>query len=209
MRPGDTEQFFRSTRGRIVLLLMGTTRTVSELADELEVSDNAVRAHLVAMERDGVVRQSGERRSGGRPAHLYEVTPAADDLFPKAYDEGLVRLLERLAERLEGTELHELLAAAGRDAVAGPGSGDPWDRIEAAVEALEARGGVVEADLEDGVATVRSACCVLSGVVGERPAACHLVRGMVEAALGAEAEVCCQLGARPTCRFRARVAGEE
>ena len=32
-------------------------------------------------ERDGLVRQSGERRSGGKPAYVYELTPQARQLF--------------------------------------------------------------------------------------------------------------------------------
>ena len=42
------KRFFESTRGRIVTLLRGTTETVNELAQQLELSDNAVRAHLLS-----------------------------------------------------------------------------------------------------------------------------------------------------------------
>lgn len=37
------QRFFETTRGRIVTLLRGTTKTVNELAEELELTDNAVR----------------------------------------------------------------------------------------------------------------------------------------------------------------------
>ena len=40
------ERFFSSTRGRVVSLLRGGSRTVDELAGELELTDNAIRAHL-------------------------------------------------------------------------------------------------------------------------------------------------------------------
>jgi predicted ArsR family transcriptional regulator len=51
------ERFFDSTRGQIVMMLRGATRTVDELAKELELTDNAVRAHLTTLERDGLVKQ--------------------------------------------------------------------------------------------------------------------------------------------------------
>ena len=40
----------------------GTTKTVNELAEELELTDNAVRAHLLSLERDGLIKQSGIQR---------------------------------------------------------------------------------------------------------------------------------------------------
>jgi predicted ArsR family transcriptional regulator len=55
-------RFFSSTRGRIVALLRAATRTVDELADALGLTDNAVRAHLVTLERDGLVEPSGQPR---------------------------------------------------------------------------------------------------------------------------------------------------
>ena len=53
------ERFFDSTRGRVVNLLRGKSGTVIELAEALGLTDNAVRAHLLSLERDGLVRQSG------------------------------------------------------------------------------------------------------------------------------------------------------
>jgi predicted ArsR family transcriptional regulator len=47
--------FFESTRGRVVTLLRRSGRTVEELARELGLTDNGVRAHLATLERDGVV----------------------------------------------------------------------------------------------------------------------------------------------------------
>ena len=47
--------------------------TVDELARELDLTNNGVRAHLATLERDGIVRQSGVVRresGGGKPAYL-------------------------------------------------------------------------------------------------------------------------------------------
>ena len=48
------QRFFESTRGQIVSLLHGSNKTVNELADALGLSDNAVRAHLLTLERDNL-----------------------------------------------------------------------------------------------------------------------------------------------------------
>src|ERR1043166_3503397 len=95
-------RFFESTRGRIVELLRRLARTVDELAAELGVTDNAVRLHLGALERDGVVRSRGGRREGavGKPATIYEIDPAADPIFSNAYLPFLSTLLASLGDRL-------------------------------------------------------------------------------------------------------------
>src|SRR5215218_809431 len=93
------KRFFDSTRGRIVALLRGTTKTVNELAEELELTDNAVRAHLLSLERDCLVMQSGLQRGVRKPHFAYELTPEAEKIFPKAYDAIVNSLIAVLKER--------------------------------------------------------------------------------------------------------------
>ena len=71
--PQWNKRFLASTRGRIIALLRPSSRTVNELAEALELTDNAVRAHLTALERDGLVRQSGIDQQPGDPCHPFQV----------------------------------------------------------------------------------------------------------------------------------------
>src|SRR5215208_7781671 len=116
------QRFFRSTRGRIVTLLRRSGRTVEGLARELGLTDNGVRANLATLERDGVVRQRGSVRrgsGGGKPAFVYELTPEAEELFPKAYEPVLRELLDALAQRLGSEESEALLRSVGRSMAEG------------------------------------------------------------------------------------------
>lgn len=45
--------FFESTRGKIVTLLRRSGCTVEDLARELGLTDNGVRAHLATLESEG------------------------------------------------------------------------------------------------------------------------------------------------------------
>ncbi|HZA91639.1 MAG TPA: winged helix-turn-helix domain-containing protein, partial [Gemmatimonadales bacterium] len=74
------QRFFASTRGRVVTLLRDGHTTVEDLARALNLTDNAVRTHLSALERDGLVVQSGLRRGVGKPAYTYVLTPDAERL---------------------------------------------------------------------------------------------------------------------------------
>ena len=69
-----------ATRGRLLALLREGAWTVDDLAARLELTDNAVRFHLAALEREGGVAKVGvQRRPGaGKPA----VTPPAEKGSP-------------------------------------------------------------------------------------------------------------------------------
>ena len=107
-------RFFESTRGQIVTLLRSSACTVDELAEKLNLTDNAVRAHLATLERDGLVRQSGLRRGLRKPHFTYVLTDAADRVFPKAYDALLNQLIAVLKNRLSPAEIEGVLREVGR-----------------------------------------------------------------------------------------------
>jgi predicted ArsR family transcriptional regulator len=87
----------RSTRNVIVTLIKTHgTRSVAELAQELGVTEMAVRRHLHVLERDGLVTATLVRQAMGRPMNIYSLTAAADELFPKKYHHLALDLLEEL-----------------------------------------------------------------------------------------------------------------
>src|SRR5436305_7085664 len=98
-------RFLASTRGRIITLLRRSSHIVDELAQALSLTDNAVRAHLAALERDGLVQQHSERRGSGKPAAVYTLAPEGEQLFPKSYGQ----LLEVLQGRMSLEEVETLL----------------------------------------------------------------------------------------------------
>src|SRR2546426_7763875 len=79
MRDGEwNERFLGSTRGKVLSLLRRADLTVDQLAGELSLTGNAVRAHLSALERDGLVRPVSTRRSSRKPARVYSVVPESE-----------------------------------------------------------------------------------------------------------------------------------
>ena len=117
--PKWTQEFLASTKGRIVSLLRGAARTVNDLAGALALTDNAVRAQLTALERDGLVRKSGVRRGLRKPHQEYELTPEAEHLFPKPYAPVLSELVAALKGRLPPETVDELLREVGARVAAG------------------------------------------------------------------------------------------
>jgi predicted ArsR family transcriptional regulator len=199
-------KFFESTRGRIVTLLRRTGLTVDELAGELGLTDNGVRAHLATLERDGIVRQRGSVRrtnGGGKPAYVYELTPEAEDLFPKAYAPVLLRLLDVLSARLGPEESEALLRAVGRNLAEErtTPSDDVHARLEAAVNVLNELGGLAELEERDGGLVIRGYSCPLAAVTPEHPEVCRMAETLLAELAGVPIHEHCDRGESPRCCF--------
>ena len=199
------ERFFDSTRGRIVTLLRGATSTVSELAEKLDLTDNAVRAHLLTLERDGLVRQSGVQRGHRKPHFAYELTPEAEHLFPKAYDALLNQLITVLKGRLVPEAMEDVFRAVGRSLAAHQASdqngADPESRVERALKVLEALGGTARVEREEGKLFIRSGSCPLAAAVAEHPEVCQLAETLVSEIVGMPVQERCNREKSPQCCF--------
>ena len=199
-------KFFESTRGRLVTLLRRTGRTVEGLARELGLTENGVRAHLASLERDGIVRQRGSVRrvsGGGKPAYVYELTPEAEDLFPKAYELVLLRLLCVLSERLGAEESEALLRAAGRGLAQGriAPSYSVSERLEAAAGVLDELGGLAELEERDGVVLIRGHSCPLAALTPGHPEICRMAETLLSEIAGAPLHEHCDRRESPRCCF--------
>lgn len=207
------KRFFDSTRGRIVALLRGATGTVNELAGQLELTDNAVRAHLLTLERDGLIRQSGFQKGSRKPHFAYELTPEAEHLFPKAYDILLNQFMEVLKERLSPKAFSEALRAVGsalaaRQPSAGRRSKDLESRARSALKSLEALGGVARIEKDDGKLFIRSNSCPLAAVVAEHPDTCQMVETLISEVVGAQVREHCDREESPRCYFEITASGK-
>jgi predicted ArsR family transcriptional regulator len=196
-------RFFVSTPGQIILLLRRASRTVEELAQALDLTDNAVRAHLATLERDGLVQQHGKRRSNSKPASLYDLTPAAEEHFAKAYSPVLRHLLEELNERMEASEVEETLRSAGRRLVAEwpiP-RGELHARLEAAISVLDALGGLAELEKRNGAYVIQGYGCPLAMVVQGHKEVCRLIESLLTELVGVKVEEQCDRNEKVSCRF--------
>jgi len=198
------KRFFDSTRGQIVTLLRSAPCTVEELAGKLNLTDNAVRAHLSTLERDGLVRQSGLRRALRKPHFTYVLTEAADKLFPKAYDALLNQLIAVLKTRLEPAEIEDVLREVGRALAADAPSGQNLSletRVQTALKVLEAIGGAAEVEQQGDKMVIVSSGCPLAAAVSMHPEVCRLAETLVAEIVKVPVEERCDRTGRPKCRF--------
>jgi predicted ArsR family transcriptional regulator len=200
----------QNTRGRLIALLRRSSHTVEELAKALGITDNAVRAQLASLERDGMVRQHGLRRGLGKPSFSYALRTEFEPLLSRAYIPMLVRLLRGMGERLPAQQVSDLLNEVGRDWAGElpPLSGDLKSKVAAASNLLNDLGGVTEVQQEDHCHVIRGYSCPLALAVRENRGVCIAVQALLSRYIGEKVvEHCDREGERVQCRFEVQSAG--
>lgn len=182
-------------------------RTVNTLAARLRISDNAIRVHLVALERDGLLKRTGTVRSGaaGQPAAEYALTAAGELALSAAYPAALTALAAALSDRLDGRARRALFVEAGKRLAATMNprdTGSLQEKAGACAALIDSLGGSASVSNERGSSTVAGAGCPLAAAVREEPSTCYLIEGLLEAHTGVKAEQQCTHGDHPACRFR-------
>jgi predicted ArsR family transcriptional regulator len=202
--PGWSNRFFDSTRGKIVILLRHGMHTVSELAKALNLSDNAVRAHLTTLEGDGLVRRGGERRGFRKPHHSYELTSEAEALFPKRYGPLLDRILKALKNRFGAKKVTSVLRAVGREIASSrklTADASLNERLEQIAEVFREFGGQARIEHSDGTAVIRGTTCPLAAVTGNHTEVCQMVQALISEIAGIPVIEKCQRAPVPKCCF--------
>lgn len=83
-------------RAILLLLRHDGPSSPEQLAAHLGLSRTGVLQQLHALEAAGLVRREAVRHGVGRPRHVYDVTDAAQDLFPTNYDGLATGLLDAI-----------------------------------------------------------------------------------------------------------------
>lgn len=195
------------TRSEVLRLLRRSRQTITALAETLHLTDNAVRTHIAALERDGLVEHAGSLRdTGGKPARLYALTPEAEELFPKAYALVLGGLVQEIARDDGRARAIELLGRVGRQVGANAAlPNDPEARVVAAAAALRGLGGDVEIERTADGWRIQGYGCPLSAVTTDHAEVCELARALVEEIVGQPVTECCDRSERPRCGFGVRL----
>lgn len=174
------------------------------------MTGNAIRAHLVVLERDGLVENREVRRGPAKPSRVYALTPAGERVFPKAYGLVLGAMIEELRERLPPEDMTTFLrGVAARLPAESAVAGSPLAaRLEAASTAFASLGGVAQVEETATGFAIFCRDCPLGDATAGHAEACEIAQALLSAITEVRLENRCTRGPRPACRFEFRVAGE-
>lgn len=184
-----------------MLLLRESGKTVNDLAAALNITDNAVRAHLLSLERDQLVRSSGTIAGKRKPHAVYELTDNAREHFPRPYGSILKRFLAVLKGRIPRRAIRDDLRATGRQMAADIAIDPDKDKLESCVATLQELGGAARLVTENGQTSIRSESCPFGEIVPEHPEICGLAESMLEEIAGEPVREACDRRSSPKCRF--------
>jgi predicted ArsR family transcriptional regulator len=205
---GWRERLFKSTRGKILNLLRTREWTVNELAAQLHLTDNAVRAHLASLERDRLVAQSGVRPGIRKPHVTYALGQEAEQMFPKAYGRLLSLLMSIFSRQIKPRNFRAGMRAAGR-AVAREHLRElkgktRQQRIDIALGILKELGGAATFREEDGKHFIYGHGCPIAAATANHPEACLLAESLLSKIIGSPVKEHCVRGPAPSCCFEVK-----
>ncbi len=130
-------------------LLRHGQAAAGQLAQELNLSTQAIRRHLNELEAEGLIEYQSVQQGMGRPQHLYQLSSAGRDrLSPQKYSEFAVSFLDTLAETAGKEQVSKVLekqwqrkAAEYRTRL---GSGNLKQRIAKLVQLRQEEGYMAE-----------------------------------------------------------------
>ncbi|PWB63257.1 MAG: hypothetical protein C3F14_08455 [Deltaproteobacteria bacterium] len=197
-------------RDRIVQLLRRRQHTVEALAGEIGVTENAVRAQIALLQREGLVEVQGEVKGARRPAAIYGLRPGADVQFSRAYPVMLSHLVRILGRKLPDAEFRSVMRELGRQmAASGPlPVEDPRERIRAALDFLRLLGSAAEAVEENGRFVITGFGCAIGEAVSADARSCIAMAALLQKLTGLPVSERCGHGDRPSCRFEIRLPGK-
>jgi predicted ArsR family transcriptional regulator len=152
-------------------------QTVAQLSRALELSGPAVRRHLETLENEGLVTQTTRAIGRGRPAHLYALTEAGHDLFPRNYDQLAAQLLDAVQCQLGNEGVERMFAHRQRmlaERYTGRTSGRELKDLAGELAAIQDENGYMAEWQADGEERylVREHNCAIAKVAGAHPSAC-------------------------------------
>lgn len=191
-----TESSSVRTRRTIVKLLKQEGPSDAEaLAAPLAITAMAVRQHLYALQKEGLVTYQEESRPMGRPAKLWELTPAADRFFPDRYAELTLGLINSMKEAFGEEGLNRLLEVRTREQIQAyqaivPRHASLQQRLDALAEQRTEEGYMAEVMAQaDGTFLLAEKHCPICAVATACTGLCQMELEIFQAALGEDVTI--------------------
>jgi DeoR family transcriptional regulator, suf operon transcriptional repressor len=90
-------------------LLKSGQATAHDLADDLDISPQAIRRHLKDLETEGLIEHYAMQVGMGRPQYMYRLSKQGRDRFPQGYSNFAVSFLDTLVETVGEQQVGEVL----------------------------------------------------------------------------------------------------
>lgn len=191
----DESTSARTRRAIVKLLKQDGPLDAEALASRFNITAMAVRQHLYALQKEGLVTYQEESRPMGRPAKLWELTPAADRFFPDRYAELTLGLINSMKEAFGQEGLDRLLEVRTREQIQAyqaivPRNTSLQQRLNALAEQRTEEGYMAEVQAQaDGTFLLSEKHCPICAVATACTGLCRMELEIFQAALGEDVTI--------------------
>ncbi|MFZ6044875.1 helix-turn-helix transcriptional regulator [Pseudomonas sp. CR3202] len=184
------------------LLYQPDGMSIDDLASHLAVTRTAIRQHLAALERDGLILRGETRPTGRRPEQLYQLSPRGRELFPRQYQLLANLLIGEVASLIGQDALLRLMRGLG-EKLAAELERETVDEARIA-EHMNQAGYEAEVFFRStGEPEIVAHNCVFHHLAAAHPEVCELDLALLGTLGGGEVEhLECMVREGQVCRFR-------
>lgn len=181
----------KNTKEQILSLLkVNGSMTILELAQELNITEMAVRRHIQTLERDRLIKSEMKKQTMGRPSKVYQLAQEGEDFFPKKYKEFSLELLQGIKEAGQEQLLQDILVKKREKQLEQYQSefkGKSFlEKLNVLKKMQEQDGYMPKLEKHDEVIHFKELNCPLVEIAKEFPQICQAEREVIEKFLGAE-----------------------
>lgn len=180
----------RTRRAIVKRLKQEGALDAEKLASHFNITAMAVRQHLYALQKEGLVTYQEESRPMGRPAKLWQLTPAANRFFPDRYAELTLGLINSMKEAFGEAGLDRLLEVRTREQIQAyqvivPRTDPLQQRLETLAQQRTEEGYMAEVVAQaDGTFLLSEKHCPICAVATACTGLCRMELEIFQAALG-------------------------
>ncbi len=198
-----------SRQEQILTLLLNTSAgmSIDEMAAKLEISRNAVKQHLVGLEKQQWVREAALNSTGGRPARSYTLTEQGVNRFPKQYAWFCNLLIDELAAEMDSQTLEKMMwklgVKLGQSLVPQFAGKNPAEKMTALVELMQSLGYHAEIETQTAEPGIKAVNCVYHDLAQQHPQICHFDQALIATLLDKPVQqTACMAKNDCACRFK-------
>ena len=199
-----------STRQEQILTLLLNSiagMSIDEMATELQISRNALKQHLLALEKQQLVQEASLNSTGGRPARSYSLTKQGVNRFPKQYAWFSELLIEELTQRMGEEAINRMMWDMGvklAHSLSGKfASKNPAEKQTALVELMQELGYFANLEQHEQHTSIKAVNCVFHDLAQKHTALCQFDVALISTLLDQPIEQTeCMAKQGCVCRFR-------
>jgi len=181
--------------------------SIDEMAFSLNISRNAIKQHLTALEKQRLVKEAALTNTGGRPARCYALTEKGINSFPKQYAWFCNLLLSNLAAEMNPEALEKMMWDMGvklaHSLAPQFSSKNNTQKLEALLELMQSLGYHAQFEESGGQPCIKAVNCVYHDLAQQYPAICQFDQALISTLLDSPLEqTSCMAKKDCDCRFK-------